>query len=115
MLPWFRASRVGGPQKSDSSACLDARFCPAGWAADRLRRYRRSPATARPRVRRWPRISLGRGDKRVGVPILRGSRHVELLQAPQLRLADGGVAGGWSCPDGGFGGVGPRRSCGGGG
>src|SRR5918997_1274768 len=106
MLPWFRASRVGGPQKSDSSACLNARFCPARWAADRLRRYRRRPATARPRVRRWPRISLGRSDERVGVPILRGGRHVELLQAPQLRLADSGVDGGWPRSYGGCGGVG---------
>src|SRR5918997_5079331 len=113
MLAWFRASRVGGREQRDTGACLDARLCPGGGIADRLRRHRRRPATARPRVRGWPRIPPGCGDERVGVPVLRGGRHVELLQAPQLRLADGGVAGGRRCPDGGCGGVGQRRPAGG--
>src|SRR5919107_3434090 len=113
MLAWFRASRMGGRQASDTSTCLDARLCPARWAADRLRRYWRRPATARPRLRRWPRISPGCCDERVGILILRGGGHVELLQAPQLRLADGGVAGRWRFPHGGWGGVGQRSSAGG--
>src|SRR5215212_4270555 len=112
MLAWFCASRSGGSQESDTGACLDARFGAASGIADWLRRHRRGPATARPRVRRQPRIPPGCGDERVGVPILRGGRHVDLLQAPQLRLADGGVAGGWRCPDGGCGGVGQRHPAG---